>query len=578
MAEVLNCSDTVVPDGISLEFFRYSTELKSEMARKLNYLVPVGLRWITLPIFSMLFDKKVLNMDTEYFKRTVLNNTGTYTFQEAFDRTGRIINITVAPLNQYDPPRLLNYLTAPHICVWSAAAASCALPGVFDSCTLIVKDPDGRFHPEHEWTRQWSDSSKEFDKSGAYSDGSLENDLPMQQLSELFNVNHFIVSQVNPHSAILSSMSSVATIWSNRLFGITVGLMRFLKAQVKDWIKNIVSFAVFRSNASEWSSKRGISQALTQEYEGRSKDITIMPWIGHISTFTAAVTAIKNPTITEFNEVIGVGARNTWPHIPRIRAHTLVEHTLDQCVQKMRSKIAHRQEEAALLEAKRMQSHSKALGSAASELPTQRKGMDRTPSFYSTRSLLASSGLSVADPMPQMAQVPDRRLERRPSTYVYREDPGVHIGGLSDSVAAVGGRHHLSQAFSEETEGIAVKTDAEPRHRDRFTLQRSESGSSQMGLCLDADDFPRNITAAEADLLPGTKGSQHNSGRQLSSSRGSSTLFPRIAPSGAGGSGDDQFLLPQQRLRASSIGNIQQAQQQRDATHVRPPLIPDRGG
>lgn len=31
----------------------------------------------------------------------------------------------------------------------------------------------------------------------SYSDGSVENDLPMQQLSELFNVNHFIVSQVH---------------------------------------------------------------------------------------------------------------------------------------------------------------------------------------------------------------------------------------------------------------------------------------------------------------------------------------------------------------------------------------------
>lgn len=34
-------------------------------------------------------------------------------------------------------------------------------------------------------------------KLASYSDGSLENDLPMQQLSELFNVNHFIVSQVH---------------------------------------------------------------------------------------------------------------------------------------------------------------------------------------------------------------------------------------------------------------------------------------------------------------------------------------------------------------------------------------------
>ena len=29
-----------------------------------------------------------------------------------------------------------------------------------------------------------------------YSDGSIEKDLPMEQLAELFNVNHFIISQV----------------------------------------------------------------------------------------------------------------------------------------------------------------------------------------------------------------------------------------------------------------------------------------------------------------------------------------------------------------------------------------------
>ena len=30
-------------------------------------------------------------------------------------------------------------------------------------------------------------------------DGSVAQDLPMQRLTELFNVNTFIVSQVNPH-------------------------------------------------------------------------------------------------------------------------------------------------------------------------------------------------------------------------------------------------------------------------------------------------------------------------------------------------------------------------------------------
>ena len=124
--------------------------------------------------------------------------------------TGRIINITVAPMNNYDPPRLLNYLTAPHVCVWSAAVASCAIPGVFESISLVVKEADGNFRNEHEWTRRGQSATAADDDEtlkAAYSDGSIERDLPMQQLSELFNVNHFIVSQVNPHSALLSTLS-----------------------------------------------------------------------------------------------------------------------------------------------------------------------------------------------------------------------------------------------------------------------------------------------------------------------------------------------------------------------------------
>jgi TAG lipase/steryl ester hydrolase/phospholipase A2/LPA acyltransferase len=49
------------------------------------------------------------------------------------------VNITVAPINETDPPRLLNYLTAPHVVVWSAAVASCSVPGIFDPHSLIVK-------------------------------------------------------------------------------------------------------------------------------------------------------------------------------------------------------------------------------------------------------------------------------------------------------------------------------------------------------------------------------------------------------------------------------------------------------
>ena len=52
----------------------------------------------------------------------------------------------------------------------------------------MVKDENGEIHPYHplrEGTR--------------YIDGTVSGDLPIKRMSELFNVNTFIVSQVNPH-------------------------------------------------------------------------------------------------------------------------------------------------------------------------------------------------------------------------------------------------------------------------------------------------------------------------------------------------------------------------------------------
>lgn len=72
---------------------------------------------------------------------------GDMTFHEAYERTGRIINITVSPGSRYETSRLLNYLTAPDVLVWSASCASCALPGLFPGVELVRKDINGRKVP-----------------------------------------------------------------------------------------------------------------------------------------------------------------------------------------------------------------------------------------------------------------------------------------------------------------------------------------------------------------------------------------------------------------------------------------------
>lgn len=116
-----------------------------------------------------------------------------------------------------------------------------------------------------------------------YTDGSIDSDLPMVRLSELFNVNHFIVSQVNAHSCLFSASSLHSSVWAPPLFGACVAYARFLKALIKDYVKNIVDLWVYRLKAPIWASRRGLAQLLTQEYEGREQDITVMPWKDHIS-------------------------------------------------------------------------------------------------------------------------------------------------------------------------------------------------------------------------------------------------------------------------------------------------------
>ncbi|WFD23394.1 hypothetical protein MEQU1_002083 [Malassezia equina] len=110
---------------------------------------------------------------------------GSMTFREAFERTGKILNISVVPFDQHSPAQLLNYVTAPDCLIWSAVLASAAVPGILNPVFLMQKMPDNSVQP-------WSWGNK-------FRDGSLRVDIPLETLHSMFNVTYPIVSQVNPH-------------------------------------------------------------------------------------------------------------------------------------------------------------------------------------------------------------------------------------------------------------------------------------------------------------------------------------------------------------------------------------------
>ena len=366
----------------AVEVLKNDVGVFKDLKRFFQMLTPRALQWLSSLVFDVLTGntraKDILMNDSNHFRRCCRMNVGNFTFQEAFDRTGRIINVTVSPQNRSDPPRLLNYLTAPHVLVWSAAVASSSLPGVFEASKLMVKDSDG--------TERFESTS-----GARFVDGSMENDLPMQQLSEMFNVNHFIISQVNPHAVLIAGFSDGSSVWTNSALGFMNGVLDFLKGQIKCWVRNFVELAGGRRLAPLWELRRGFfTQLITQEYEGRESDITIQPWSNHRSMVSAFMHCLYNPSETDFSNWMLAAEKETWTHLPAIRSHCAVEMKLDKCVQKLRKRIVAESQNRQMAKA----AQSNALGA-------------RVPSFYTSPSLINLSGLGVSDVPVRAEEYPE---------------------------------------------------------------------------------------------------------------------------------------------------------------------------
>ncbi len=59
-------------------------------------------------------------IDITHLMKIMRDIVGDMTFQEAYNRTRRILNICVSSADVYELPRLLNYVTAPNVLIWSA--------------------------------------------------------------------------------------------------------------------------------------------------------------------------------------------------------------------------------------------------------------------------------------------------------------------------------------------------------------------------------------------------------------------------------------------------------------------------
>lgn len=255
-------------------------------------------------------------LDGAHLEACLEENIPDMTFEEAFNKTGRSINVTVSPYDRHQDSRLLNARTSPNVLIRKAVLASCAVPAVFPPVTLWAKNINGEKVP-YIPTRKWVD-------------GSIKDDLPIRRLQRLYGVNHSIVSQTNPHVVPFISRANDQR-----------GVMHQIRRVAIANISLNVNFALeFVQNGIKWSNDLGLvvdkaQSVVAQKYQG---DINIIP----PRRPTNLLRIFSNPSVADVRDFIETGERATWPRLDMIRNTTRISRTFHICVEKLRQQESER--------------------------------------------------------------------------------------------------------------------------------------------------------------------------------------------------------------------------------------------
>ncbi len=233
------------------------------------------------------------------------------TFQDAFEKTGRYINISVSPAERHQLSRLMNAITSPNVYIRSAISASIAIPGMLPPERLYARGFDGAPRPYLEG-RRWVD-------------GSLSSDLPAKRMARLYGVNHFIVSMINP--VVVPFVEDVKT---RQVRGV-----RSVLSESTVRVANEMLAVFERMLARRGSRGRALAAQLSyliamldRSYLG---DINIM--INNRDFRWAH--AIYDYAPGDVERLIVAGRRRTWPKLSMVRNAALISRTLDRILSEL---------------------------------------------------------------------------------------------------------------------------------------------------------------------------------------------------------------------------------------------------
>lgn len=244
---------------------------------------------------------------------------GSLTFQEAFQRTGRRLNISTVPADPHLPVILCNNVTAPNCIIWLSLLALSAVPGILNPVVLMMKDQKGNVVP--------------FSLGLRWKDGSLRTDIPIDALKTHYNVNFTVVSQVNPHISLfffapkgsvgrpvaLSRSKTKRERYASLRGGfVATALEHLFKLEIKKWLEMIKALDLLpRLSEQDWLS------IWLQRFTGL---ITIWPR-NSVRDFW---NILSDPSEEQMAELLSKGERYMFPKLLFIKHRLLIENAIER--------------------------------------------------------------------------------------------------------------------------------------------------------------------------------------------------------------------------------------------------------
>lgn len=183
--------------------------------------------------------------------------------------------------------------------------------------TILCKDQDGNIVP-------WAPAS-EIDLRHWTHVSYTERDSPLMRIAELFNVNHFIVSQARPYliAFLQSDMHGPSLMETrNTTTSVTAFLVRMVGLEVRHRLRQLDTLGLLPT---------GIRRFLVDE-RVPGPSVVLVPEV----TAGDFIRLLETPTRETLDYWILRGERSVWPAVSALRIRCAIETELDRAYQMAR--------------------------------------------------------------------------------------------------------------------------------------------------------------------------------------------------------------------------------------------------